>query len=34
MIILIVTVSMAVIGGVWVKLRRERKAKENPYVSR
>jgi hypothetical protein len=32
MMIWLVTIAMAVIGGFWVKFRRQRKAKENPYV--
>lgn len=32
MFLWVVIVAMAVVGGLWVKTRRERKAKANPYV--
>jgi hypothetical protein len=28
----VLIIAMAVVGGFWVKTRRERKAKANPYV--
>ena len=28
----IFAIAMAAVGGYWVKVRRQRKAKDNPYV--
>ena len=28
----LVTIGMAIVGGFWVKTRRQRKARENTYV--